>query len=287
MHCVVYHCSPGLTSSATAKFFSGITQTGSWAVLDDICAVPMETLAILASQLDAIRQSLLTQAPRVLIDGQDQALKPSVALATTTSAPRITCPGNFLALFRPIALTVPDTQTIVEVTLAAEGFHDAKRIATKLCQLQTLCRVHLSCQSHYAFGLREVVMALHVTVALRRNAVDVQKDTMVSVDEVALVHTAVETTRRMLHPDDELPFTTILTELFPGGSFAPGPRTSNDRLRSQVNEAYESAGMEVIPTLVEKTLQLHAASTVRQGIALVGPAGSGEPSSLRVIGSYP
>ncbi len=57
------------------------------------------------------------------------------------------------SLFRPITVVVSDLELICENMLMAEGFIDAKVLATKFTVLYSLCRDLLSKADHYDWAL--------------------------------------------------------------------------------------------------------------------------------------
>jgi len=49
-------------------------------------------------------------------------------------------PDNLKALFRPVAMSIPDNENIAEVLLFAEGFKNAKQLAKKSVSIYTLSK---------------------------------------------------------------------------------------------------------------------------------------------------
>ena len=77
-------------------------------------------------------------------------------------AGRAELPEGLKALFRPMTVMVPDMVLICENMLMAEGFTDAKILASKFYGLYALLRDLLSAQKHYDWGLRAVKSVLRV-----------------------------------------------------------------------------------------------------------------------------
>ncbi|XP_070710496.1 dynein axonemal heavy chain 6 [Pempheris klunzingeri] len=276
IQCVVFNCSDGLDYKMMGRFFSGLAQSGAWCCFDEFNRIDIEVLSVIAQQLITIRNAKAAKLSRFRFEGQDIKLVMTCAAFITMNpgyAGRTELPDNLKALFRPIAMMVPNYALIAEVILYSEGFESSKTLARKMTQMYKLCSEQLSQQDHYDFGMRAVKSVLVMAGSLKRDNPHLSED-------VVLIRALRDSNLPKFLVDDTVLFGGILSDLFPGVCI---PEHDYGVLHSTILKSLVKRNLQPLASMTKKVIQLYETMLVRHGVMLVGPTGGGKTTVYTIL----
>nr|XP_046487754.1 dynein axonemal heavy chain 1-like [Neodiprion pinetum] len=276
IQCVVFNCSDQLDFMSMGKFFKGLASSGAWACFDEFNRIDIEVLSVIAQQILTIQKAQQISASRFIFEGVDLLLRPSCAVFITMNpgyAGRTELPDNLKALFRPVAMMVPNYTLIAEISLFSFGFSNAKQLAGKITSTFKLSSEQLSVQDHYDFGMRAVKTVIAVAGNLRREQRDMTEA------QICLRALRDVNVPKFLKDDLKL-FNGIVSDLFPKMT---EQAVDYGILEASIRKSVKSKGLQDVDEYVQKVIQLYETTVVRHGLMLVGPTGSGKTKCYEIL----
>eukprot|EP00931_Biecheleriopsis_adriatica_P003888 TRINITY_DN10563_c0_g2_i1.p1 TRINITY_DN10563_c0_g2~~TRINITY_DN10563_c0_g2_i1.p1 ORF type:complete len:2985 (-),score=661.93 TRINITY_DN10563_c0_g2_i1:306-8801(-) len=266
---VVFNCSDQMTYQSTAQIFMGLAQVGAWGCFDEFNRISIEVLSVVSTQyksvLDAIRANSKTF---LFVDEELRLIKTCGAFITMNPgyAGRTELPENLKALFRSVAMIVPNLKFICENMLMSEGFIIARLLAQKFVCLYSLCKELLSKQMHYDWGLRAVKSLLRQAGSLKNKEPE--------ADENMVLCRALRDFNLPKITTQDLPiFLRLIMDLFPGIN----PESFTDpQFRKVCENTVKDSGLQADSGFVDKVVDFLDILKVRHCCFIIGPTGAGK-----------
>ena len=275
--CLVMNCSDALNYKSMAKVFKGLCCSGAWACFDEFNRIDLEVLSVIAQQVSSMQRAISEGRHTFLFEGQSIPLIHTACSFITMNpgyAGRSELPDNLKALFRSVAMMIPDYAMIAEIVLYSYGYSAARLLARKLVACLRLSSEQLSSQDHYDFGMRTVKSILSAAGRMKAERGGSESEERLTVE-------SIKACNEPKFVSEDLPlFHGIVQDLFPSIDQQPSERPT---LVSALQQQLSSANLQHPPAFVSKCVELYDTVLVRHGIMLVGKPFAGKSTAIRML----
>ena len=272
---VVFNCSDQMDVISLGRIFSGLAQTGAWGCFDEFNRILIEVLSVVALQVSTILNAVKAKANSFVFDHHTIKLKHTVGIFITMNpgyAGRTELPENLKAMFRPVAMMVPDTQMIVEMILLGQGFRDSHVLSIKIITVYRLMKEQLSKQSHYRFDLRALKAVLFRAGYLHRTS-------KMSEEQIVMKSLIDMNIGKLIH-EDVFIFESLMSDVFLNLELNPFQYVD---LQPAIIAELKKDNLQIKTDLIEKILQLHECMLAKHGNMVVGNSLTGKSTSWKIL----
>ncbi|XP_063807614.1 cytoplasmic dynein 2 heavy chain 1 isoform X2 [Pseudophryne corroboree] len=282
---LVFNCDEGIDVKSMGRIFVGLVKCGAWGCFDEFNRLEEAVLSAVSMQIQTIQDALKNHRSTCELLGKEVELDPNSGIFITMNPAgkgyggRQKLPDNLKQLFRPVAMSRPDNELISEVILYSEGFKEAKTLGRKLVAIFNLARELLTPQQHYDWGLRALKTVLrgcgNLLHPLKKNG------TKLNISESHIVVQALRlNTMSKLTFADCSRCDALIKDVFPGIDFKD---VEYLELNAALQQVFEEANLEIIPSQIKKALELYEQLRQRMGVVIVGPSGAGKSTLWRML----
>ena len=280
IQCIVINCSEAITYKGMAKFFKGLASSGAWACFDEFNRIELEVLSVVAQQISTIQSAIQAGKHSVFFDDVTIPVIDTCSVFITMNpseggayAGRAELPDNLKALFRTVAMMIPNYAMIAEISLFSFGFEQATSLSGKIVRCLRLSSEQLSSQHHYDFGMRNVKSVLNACGKLKRKYPNKN-------EELLCLQAIIDCNEPKFLSQDIPLFQGICKDLFPSISLT---RSEDKKLLNAIKKQLKLNNLQFTSHIYEKILQLYDTLINRWGLMIVGQTDSAKSVIIKIL----
>ncbi|MCQ2816423.1 MAG: hypothetical protein MJ252_04065, partial [archaeon] len=267
---LVTNCAPEHRYKNMAEIFKGLCQSGAWGCFDEFNRIQLDVLSVLATIVAAIQDCRKKgneefEFPEGAGNYKKIELVPTMGYFITMNpgySGRQELPENLKVLFRGVTMMAPNRESIIRVKLCSYGFEKAQDIAAKFRKLYELCEAQLSKQTHYDFGLRNILSVLRHGGNEKKK----HKDDLKIEEE--LIYTALRNMNlSKFVPDDKPLFESLIRDVFPQQKNTK--EKEYPELDKHIVKILDEQKLDKRPEWKKKIIQTYETYNVRHGFMIV------------------
>lgn len=140
---IIQNCSDSMDYISLGKTFAGLALSGSWGCFDEFNRIELEVLSVVAQQIQTILEAIKKGESQTSFQDMTIQVQKDCGIFITMNpgyAGRTELPDNLKSLFRPVAMMVPDFNTIAKIILMSEGFKKNEELSKKVVTIYELMK---------------------------------------------------------------------------------------------------------------------------------------------------
>ncbi|CAN8071454.1 unnamed protein product [Agarophyton chilense] len=287
----VFNCDETFDSVSVGRILAGACRVGCWVCFDEFNRLSAHILSSTSGQLAVLQQSIrkgVKRVPNFYGGSVPITIQSGVGIFVTmnpTYTGRRDLPANLKSLFRPCAMSRPDSVSIAEVLLLCNGFKSSGTLARKLVSLFESLKNVLGSRSHYDFGLRSLKSSIVACGnLLREGSFNVENEGVrktLEFEENVVVQGVAEVLKPKLDMKHVADYEATVALTFTRAShFAP---RLPDKVEAILSEVVSNLNLIKDTVMMEKIRQLYCLLRHQSGVILVGSSGSGKSTTWRIL----
>ncbi|KAH0814233.1 hypothetical protein GEV33_008564 [Tenebrio molitor] len=267
IQCTFYNCSRPVKFEVIVEFLKGVVSNGSWLVLENFQTIQVEICSILSQEISKISTALKGGLNAIVLNSTELTLQKCFICCSMKGLERF--PDSFKILFRPVAMTVPDSLIIAQVFLLSFGYRDSSELGRRIITINKLMEDLLP-QSKTHFGIRLIKEILNKCA---------EKFT-VDTNEAEIIYNCIcQITLPRLSANELVVFKNILLQHFPSAKLEALMPNFEDSLITVCRQL----NLEGRKEFLVKVVELNEIMRCNTGVIIVGQTFTGKTTLVRVL----